>query len=191
MDEFIRTFIAIEPDPDSKERILKFISDLKRQTRADVRWTNKENLHFTLKFIGEISPQRMAKVIDILHLIQEIHNPFYVSVSGVGFFPDRFRPRIIWVGVREGKEQMINLAKDIEERLESEGFSREKREFTAHLTIGRIRSPSFSPNHIITQEFADRDICRFTADRIILYKSDLQASGPIYSVINDFYLKKV
>lgn len=187
--ELIRTFIAIEPDNDARKRIISFTQSIKRGIRGDINWTREENLHFTLKFLGEIPSEKVEEIKGILNRVSIRHDIFRVRMGNVGFFPDSKRPRILWIGVKMGSEILIKLAKRIEEELEVLGFERERREFKAHLTIARIKSHNIKiDSHIL--KGLDEDICEFEVDKIILYRSDLLPTGARYSKIQEFYLNR-
>jgi len=190
MGEFIRTFIAIDPDKDSTDKLVQFSGMLKPSLRGEVNWTKRDNLHFTLKFLGEISVERVEKAIDTLQVIAELYNRFQVSIGGIGFFPDMKRPRILWVGAREGREEMERLANLVENEFENIGFGRESREFKAHLTLARIKSPFIKIDPKAIEDLSVQTICNFEATNIILYRSDLLPSGPRYTIIKTFDLQK-
>ena len=191
MGEFIRTFIAIDPDDKSTERLMDFSNKLKMNIKGDIKWTKRENLHFTLKFLGEAPSEMVERSIDTLDTIAKHYKRFRVSIGGVGFFPDVKRPRILWVGAREGREEMESLANLIENKFENIGFSRESREFKAHLTLARIKSPFIKIDQKAIEEVSKETLCQFEVNSIILYRSDLFPSGPRYTAIRVFDLQRV
>ncbi|MCX7957679.1 MAG: RNA 2',3'-cyclic phosphodiesterase [Deltaproteobacteria bacterium] len=191
MDEFIRTFIAIEPDEKAKERLLSFLDKARKAVRGDISWTRKENLHFTLKFLGEIPKVKITEIEHLIQTISERHSVFNIGIGGVGFFPDIRKPRIFWAGIKSGQDELMSLAQDIENDCEYLGFAREKREFKAHITIARIRDPRIKSDNTLLEKLSQEDICSFSADRIILYRSDLLPAGAKYTVLKEFLLKKV
>lgn len=188
MGEFIRTFIAIEPDEESKEKLTLFVDNLKNVIRGDLNWTKKENLHFTLKFLGEISKEKIEEVTNLLHNIANQSKSFYITISDIGFFPDIRRPRILWAGVKEGKDELIKIAQEIENDCEYIGFERERREFKAHLTLARIKDPHIKIDDKRLQNLSHTEICKFVVNKIILYKSELSPLGAKYSKICEFKL---
>ncbi len=190
MTEFIRTFIAIEPDENAKKQLAGFTEKLKRVIRGDINWTKPQNLHFTLKFLGEISPEKIEDIKNLLNTISRQHDSFSAKISGIGFFPDEKRPRILWAGLQDGREEMIGIAKSIEDEAEYLGFEREEREFRAHITIARIRDRHIRADGKTLKELSSEEICSFTADRIILFRSDLLPNGPRYSILAEFVLNR-
>ncbi len=189
MGGFIRTFTAIDPDKAGREKLLSFSERAKMAIRGYINWTKRENLHFTLKFLGEISPERLQEVIHLLNKLCTKYTPFRATISGTGFFPDIRKPRIFWAGLREGREEITRIAKEIETDCEYLGFEREKREFKSHITLARIRDPHIRIDHKMLETISKEEICSFNVDRIILYKSDLTQEGAVYSVMKEFYLR--
>lgn len=188
MEKLIRTFIAIELDGVSRHTLSSFIDEVKKAIRGNINWTKIENLHFTLKFLGEISNTQIEEVSNIINKITIRHTPFEAKVTGIGFFPAIKRPRIIWAGISDGKENMLKIANDIESSIEHLGFKKENREFTAHLTIARVRDYHIKIDHKILDALSKEDICTFKVDHITLFKSELLPSGPVYSILKEFPL---
>ncbi len=189
MGEFIRTFIAIDPDDKSRDKILSFIERAHSAIKGYVSWIKRDNLHFTLKFLGEISPEKIEDVTNLLNNLSLAHRSFKVTISKTGFFPDIKRPRIFWAGVKEGKEDIIRLVNDIESDCEYLGFEREKREFKAHITLARIKDPHIKIDPKILEEISRDEICNFIVDKITLYRSDLLPEGAKYSIIKELQLR--
>lgn len=134
----IRTFLAVYPDHDTQIRLTELIDRLRRE-RREVRWSSEHQLHFTLRFFGDLNVDQRSTVEGILTTVAPRQIPFPVLLSGIGAFPDWIRPRVIWVGAGRGKEQLETLARDLEKRFVNAGFPPADRPFQAHLTIGRIR----------------------------------------------------
>ncbi len=135
----MRTFIAIELSSKIKESLAQVQSHLK-YAGADVKWVTPENIHLTLKFLGEITEEKCEKVKAALDSIAKIIAPFELSIKDVGAFPKIEFPRVIWVGLDKGAKESTELAAKVDEALSKLGFAKETRPFAAHLTIGRVRS---------------------------------------------------
>lgn len=133
----IRAFVAVLLPDDVREAIAHAARPLDR-FRTDVSFVRKENLHITLKFLGETEPERLERVRERLAGCAVRHSSFRVDVAGLGAFPDARRARVLWAGVGEGAEALGALAGDIEAALAPLGFAAEGR-FKAHITIGRVR----------------------------------------------------
>jgi 2'-5' RNA ligase len=135
----VRSFVALSlPDP-----VRAALADLRRAAppRAPVRWVAPESIHLTLKFLGEIEPDRLEAVKAALSSFPWNLAPFAFTLSGVGAFPGLKRPRVLWVGVTDGADRVVELAERVERALGPIGFPREDRAFSPHLTIGRVNGP--------------------------------------------------
>ena len=138
--DVIRTFICIEIPQSIKERISRLQDNL-RQIDAQISWTQPSNIHLTLKFLGGVAPARIERVKKSLQRAASGIGPFEVEVSGSGCFPSARNPRVLWVGFSNVPERLQQLYSNIEDELARGGFEREKRKFSPHLTIGRMRTP--------------------------------------------------
>jgi len=184
----IRSFLAIElPEP-----ILKKIGEVQgdiRSTRAEVRWTNPEKIHLTLKFFGNIEESRIDPIFKSIE--EPIRNtlPFSLKVRGVGAFPHLKNPRVIWIGLVEEREILTSFQKQIETQLEKIGFQPENRPFHPHLTLGRMKSSRGKEELVGRMErYREVEFGDFQVERVVLFKSDLRSSGPIYTSLRDMKL---
>lgn len=183
----MRTFIAIDLEPELKETVRGLVESLKR-TRADVRWTGPSGLHLTLKFLGEIEADAVAKVTSALERVAGRHRSFPLVLEGTGRFPQGRTPRVLWVGVRS-HPALVSLQEGLERELEAEGFLREDREFHPHLTLGRVKGPSFVPEALAELEKSGRSVFgEMEVRRITLFESQLRPSGAQYRVVSEHTL---
>ena len=139
--EKIRTFVAIELPEEVKEKIFEVQNSL-RQERADVTWVRREGMHLTLKFLGDVEVGTIDAVAAAVTAACRGTKELAISVEKVGGFPNLRRPRVLWVGMEEPTGELQRLQAKIETELASLGFEKEKRKFSPHLTIGRVKSPS-------------------------------------------------
>jgi len=183
MSETIRTFIAITLNSDI-QKTLKEIQSHLRKTGADVKWVKPENIHLTVKFIGDTPPDKLLEIIKVLRTTTEKIKPFLFSLTHLGAFPKLEHPQVIWVGVESGKTEITRLAQTLENNLESLGFKKEKREFDAHVTLGRVRSGinRFALAKELKQFQIPKEISQ-SIDHVVFYKSTLTSQGPNYEVI--------
>jgi 2'-5' RNA ligase len=178
----VRAFIAIDLDPEIKETLQSLIRDLKT-ARADIRWVSAEAMHLTLKFLGPIDDSQALRVKDILKDIATHHAPFPLRLEGTGAFPGEKSPRVLWVGFASGPE-LPALQEEIEHSLEAEGFEREKRGFTPHLTVGRVKGQDR-----VAKAMAELDQRRgeafgsMTVRKIALFESLLRPEGAEYRIV--------
>lgn len=180
----MRIFIAIDITPAIRESIRALLAELK-QTEARIRWSRPESLHITLKFLGEVPAQRIGDVKAGLTAIRT-PAPFSISVQGSGFFPGERSPRVIWVGVDGGKD-LGALASLIEQALEPMGFPREKRPYSAHLTLGRIDgAANINAVRELLRQKEPLLLGSFAANEYFLYESSPACGGSVYTKLAGF-----
>jgi len=185
----MRTFIAVGISSGVRERIARIQAEF-RKGNPDVKWVEPENLHLTLKFLGEVSEEKISGVIEKTRMAAYGISNFMVHLSGFGSFPNLKFPRVVWIGIKEGSEELKNLSTRIEENLSQLGFAKEKREFSAHLTIGRVRSPREKGKLVKKIEELERsEVGEFSVDRVLVMESQLSSQGPTYRIIEEVNLK--
>ncbi len=152
-----------------------------------VRWVEPGNIHLTLKFLGEISPERAQLVVDAARPVAARTQPFDLEASGVGLFPNPRRPTVIWVGVSGPDSRLSTLQVELEGALASVGFEAERRAFHPHLTLGRARRGLASSAQAA---LADGLSCvevgslgRWRVGGLTLMRSELRPDGPRYSQV--------
>jgi 2'-5' RNA ligase len=185
----IRTFIAVELPPAVTFLLGKVQEDLKSKgIRA--KWVKPENIHLTLKFLGNVSPDDIEKINRAMAGAVGSFAGINLIAKGVGVFPGMRRPRVIWVGLGGQIQLLLDMQRALENSLEPLGFKREKRSFKGHLTLGRIRK-TIQPSRIrqIMQEYAALTSEEFTVSRITLFKSELKPTGAVYSQLQQAALK--
>ena len=184
----IRSFLAIELPKLILRKIEEVQRDL-RSTRADVRWVNPEKIHLTLKFFRNIEESRIDPIFKSIEEPTRNTLPFSIKVSGVGAFPHLKNPRVIWMGLVDGKAILTSFQKQIETQLEKIGFQPEDRPFHPHLTLGRMKSSRGKEELVGRMEkHREEEFGDFQVGRVILFKSDLTPSGPIYTLLKELKL---
>lgn len=180
----VRCFISIELDEYIKRKISELI-DFLRKYEADIKWVEPENLHLTLKFLGNTQLEKIQIIKEVLTNISKKIFPFYIKIQGIGFFPNKKYPRVLWVGL-ENKEKIIDIQKKIEADMSKIGYKKEEREFDPHITIGRTRSFTKISNLLeCLDDYKKYDFGTLFVDRINIMKSDLTSKGPIYTKLTD------
>jgi len=175
----IRSFVAVDLDAP----VLQAVTDLQgalRRINADVRWVRPEGLHVTLKFLGSVDPERLARVHAAL--VSDLHEQpaLHVSVRGLGAFPNWRRPRVVWVGLHG--EGFGTLAARVDGALAPLGFEREQRAFTPHLTLGRVNSLRGWPRlEEACKAHLDDDFGASDIGAVTIYRSTLQRGGAVYA----------
>ena len=176
----VRTFICIEIPASISERIANLQTALKA-IDAQVSWTSPSNIHLTLKFLGAVDATRIPKVTKALQRASAGISPFEIEVSGAGCFPSPRGPRVLWIGLSEVPDALKQLSANLEDELAREGFAREKRKFSPHLTIGRLRGPKNATQlaeALIATGFGAE---AFKATQVIVMRSDLRPTGSVYT----------
>ncbi|MFA4838478.1 MAG: RNA 2',3'-cyclic phosphodiesterase [Candidatus Neomarinimicrobiota bacterium] len=184
-----RLFIAIPTSAEIHQLVSQISADL-TALKNDVRLVRPENAHITIKFLGETEESVIPGIVGAIHSVSSITDPFDFLCEGTGVFPSKDKPRVLWLGISQGVEQFRRLSSLLDDALFKTGIPKEKREFSAHLTIGRIKNEkakidglrdflaySFSPIHQI-------------ADRLHLLESELLPRGPVYTPIEAFIFRK-
>lgn len=183
----IRAFIAVDLDDPVIETICNVVEILKPRI-TEIRWLRKENLHLTLKFLGNIAESQVEPIAAALRHPVGLFSPCTISAKGLGVFPDFRRPKILWVGLTG--DQLVQLAAEIESALMPLGFTPENRAFTPHLTIGRWREGS-RPAKNLRQEIDNLNDFEFGAcaiRQIVLFQSVLKPEGASYSQLRTIQL---
>ncbi len=183
----MRAFIAIELPEEVREYLRRLQGKLGK-SGADVKWVLPQNIHLTLKFLGEIN-EETGEVQNIIKKTAGAKSTFGIRLSSLGGFPTLNSPRVIWIGINKGAAEVKDIAKLLEDSLDSIGIPAENREFSSHITIGRTRS---SLNRIalakLLNELKDTpqtENIEFPVNKITLFKSTLTPKGPVYEVLKE------
>jgi 2'-5' RNA ligase len=177
----MRAFIAIELPGPVRAALVSLQRQL-AQAEADVKWVEEDNLHVTMRFLGEISEDQRQAIERLLGEVAGRTPRLQLSLSHLGAFPSASSPRVIWVGVGQGSEALSRIAREIEEGLSALHLPREPREFAAHLTLGRVRSPRNRAqlSHRL-KELVWKPPAPFEVAHLTLFQSTLTSSGPLYT----------
>jgi 2'-5' RNA ligase len=184
----VRSFLAIELPRAIQRKIEEVQEDLK-SSHPDVRWVSPEKIHLTLKFFGNIEESRIEPIVKSIQEPIQNTPPFPLTVRGVGAFPHLKNPRVIWMGLVDKEEIFSSIQKRLEKELEKIGFEPEDRPFHPHLTLGRVKSSRGREELAGRMEkYREEEFGEFQVERVILFKSDLKPTGPIYTVLRDMKL---
>lgn len=178
----MRLFIALNIPEDEKDRINDAVAPL-RDANLPIRWVEPENYHVTLKFLGEVQPERADAIRNALDEVAGKTEPFSLGVGGFGAFPTIRRPRVIWMGV-DATPALRCLKQDVEWALTECGFDRETQAFHPHLTLGRAEAEGGAGVFRGLDEMAASLSYHgdFDVGTVDLMRSKLSRSGPTYSV---------
>jgi 2'-5' RNA ligase len=182
----MRLFFAVELNEASRRAASRIASDLSRALAgaggADVSWVRPENMHLTIRFLGETAPER-ARELAVAFAAPLSTPAFDLRFSGVGTFPPRGPARVIWIGITEGHEALAALHSEVEDRLVAHGIEREGRPFRAHLTLGRVRTRLRPGAAAIIGAAAADALPASAARELTLFESRLSPHGATYTAL--------
>lgn len=184
MSEMIRSFIAFDINNKSVLRKLSEAQEKLVNTGADLKLMNPQNIHITMRFLGNISPT----MIDAIHEEMEkvAFTPLDVELKGLGVFPNMKYLRVVWAGIQKGADELRRIFEQLEPRLRRLGFRPDPKGFSPHLTIARVRTGRNKAELIrCVEELADYEFGVMRADCLRLKKSVLTPKGPIYSTLKE------
>lgn len=182
----LRVFVAVRvSNPDVLARIKNLQEELER-AGLRAKMVEPENMHITLQFIGEIPREKVIAVQRNLENVKAA--PFKITFEGVGCFPNMKTPRVVWVGVSKGGDDITKLAEKVHRAVSSAGVRVELEDFKPHLTVARVKAPINSEVRRVLEShsgtfFGEEDVTRF-----YLVKSTLTPSGPIYTDLAEYAL---
>jgi RNA 2',3'-cyclic 3'-phosphodiesterase len=181
MTKRIRTFIAVELSPAVVARAVSLV-ELLRPAGTDVKWVESQNMHLTLKFLGDVREEDTVDVCRVVTKTAAEFEPFEIALGGAGAFPNSRRPRTLWIGVEQGVKELTNLQTAVERALAKRGFPKEGRAFHPHLTIGRVREggPAMAELGQLIDGQAEFAAGASTVRELVVFASYLSKTGPTY-----------
>jgi len=181
----LRIFLAVFPPPQAQEVATAVIESLRRDGDG-VSWVKRENLHYTVRFLGELGEDGTRRAAEAATEAASDHSVFEARLGGLGAFPSARGARVLWVGLAEGAERLVALARSVEAALVRRGFDREGRRFEAHLTLGRARDPHADWTEPLARGSAAVQsagvAASFRVDRVVTVHSQLSPRGSLYTV---------
>ncbi len=178
----MRCFLAVALPKEIKE-ILHGLQEELRSAGAGVRWVRPEGFHLTLKFFGEIPEEKLPILVRAAEKVARGLKPFELALSGIGFFPERGAPRVVWVGLSGELEPLLELHRKLEKAFKKIGFPPEKRPFHPHLTLGRVKEPRRTET--LRHRAAELSVPRktFRVEGLTFYRSELHPDGAVYTAL--------
>lgn len=185
MSERIRSFIAFDMENEQVLNRLAAVQKLLVETGADLKPVEPQNIHITLRFLGDISPDMVDKVYDAIKNVK--FSPFMIKLCGLGVFPSLNYPRVVWAGMTIGADQLKNIYGQLEPLIRGLGFAADDHGFSPHLTIARVRSAAAKQRlaELVTKK-ADYEFGMINAQCLRLKRSVLSPKGPTYSTLKEF-----
>ncbi len=184
MPETFRAFIAI----DLPESVQSFLSEAQEALKLygfRVKWVRPQNIHLTLKFLGNTATAGTDKIAEAMTLAARNCPVVTMAAKGIGVFPDVRRPRVIWAGLNGQLEILANLQQTLDAHLADLGFPRETRAFKSHLTLGRVKGKIASARmNAAIDKLKEFESEPFEINRVILFKSELRPTGAVYTKVH-------
>lgn len=187
-DDTVRLFYGIFV-PEHLREIMCQAQDGLRKGQCHVKWVERENLHITLRFIGDVPREQVSEYVEAGRRAARRCEPFEADIVGVGAFPHPGRPKVLWTGVNRGKQQVERVYQALSDELKEAGLAEpEERPFTAHCTLGRVRSKNTGKLTQILGRAEGAEIGSMRCDAFSLIASKLTCSGPVYTAVEQFAL---
>lgn len=177
----MRLFLAVFPPAEVQRAAFGLIEALRRPGDG-VSWVKPENLHYTLRFLGELGEDGARRAAEAATEAAAKSRVFSAAPGGLGAFPDARRARVVWIGMREGGEALVALAHDLDRALAKRGFGAPDKAFSAHLTLGRVRTPGRDWTETLAAPVPAALSSGFPVERICVVESQLSPRGSIYTV---------
>ena len=183
----MRLFVAVEIGQTLAKRAANLSEELERRAaaaarRAKVTWIPADRMHLTIRFIGEVDDERAAMVRQALEEPLAVA-PFRLTLCGAGTFPKSGTPRVVWLGVTEGREPLLRVEREITARLTPLGIPEENRAYSPHLTLARVRDPAGLKSAPLLDGLTDHRVGTTHIDAITLFQSKLSPKGPTYTAL--------
>ncbi|MDR1160575.1 MAG: RNA 2',3'-cyclic phosphodiesterase [Syntrophomonadaceae bacterium] len=182
----MRVFIAIPIENVLKDNIAKITKNI-MNTSVKIKWVEYENYHLTLKFLGDVSVSQTEKVMKNLKNVSQNCPPYEMILQNLGFFPNNKKPKVVWMGIKEGIPRIRRHSELVDNAVAPLGFEKERRP-VFHLTLGRIRSDITDGEYIARVEELGKNMepVKLNVDRFDLMESRLTSKGPIYTILEEY-----
>ena len=178
----IRSFLAFELPPRIREEIGKISTEL-RKSRLPARWVREGNIHLTIVFLGSVEENVVEDLKETVGSVVKGYKGFTARLKGVGVFPNWRKPRVLWIGLDGDIDGLSRMRDELQDALKVFGLREEKRPFRAHLTLGRFKDRLDDDEELkgILDRYHDIASEPCSLDELVLFKSDLKPSGPVYT----------
>jgi RNA 2',3'-cyclic 3'-phosphodiesterase len=189
----VRLFVAVEIGEKLARQAAKLTQELERRATAAARgakvtWIPADRMHLTIRFIGEVDDGKASMVRQALEKPLAVA-PFGLTLCGAGTFPRSGTPRVLWLGITAGEEQLLHLEREISARLVPLGIPEEDRPYSPHLTLARVREPAGLKSARLLEGLTDRRVGTTHIEAITLFQSKLSPKGPTYTPLLRMLLK--
>jgi 2'-5' RNA ligase len=185
-----RVFCAIDLPAVARTRLVAHIDHLRRALpAAQASWNRHENLHLTLKFLGEIERSRLTNLSNAAAGAVADLRPFQITIEETGVFPKHGAPRVLWIGVKDELGKMAELQACLENECAKQGFAREERPFHPHLTLARLRKPQGARELALAHQELHFERIEVVVSQLLVIRSELSSTGSRYTVISRHQLE--
>ncbi len=193
--DVIRAFIAVELPPPLHDYLAELARRLLREVPlGSIRWVRQDGIHLTLKFLGQVPEERLAEINLLLEPRLRQLVPFQVQIGGLGGYPEMQRPRVVWVGARSPAGELKGLQASVETSLSEIGFSPETREYSGHLTLGRVRREATRGELKQIGEaiarMGETELRTLEVRGVALFQSELRPDGAVYTRLREWRLRE-
>lgn len=180
-----RVFCAIDLPHELRERLMAHLNHV-RNAVPDARasWSRTDNIHLTLKFLGEISPGKVEKLSEAASRSVKEFAPFQIVVEQTGAFPKQGQPRVLWIGINDLTGELGKLHARLEDESTKAGFARDNRHFHPHLTLARLRQPRHARTLVAAHKELEFDPAEIVVSELLVIRSELSSEGSRYTVIS-------
>jgi len=184
----MRLFVAIALDEAIRENLISIQESIQKY-QPDAKLVEAENIHLTLRFLGEVSEDTLPQICGVLSIIND-YRCFEMELKNIGAFPSVKKPRVIWVGCEDSSFTLKKIHQALESGFKAIGLQPDDKEFSAHITLARDKFPKADNNfEALVKKHADKSLGIQIVKQITLFQSTLTSNGPIYANIRDFKLK--
>jgi RNA 2',3'-cyclic 3'-phosphodiesterase len=183
-----RLFVALELLPELRQALSRIQDKLKRYD-LDVKWVNPDNIHLTIRFLGEINEAQMPGISQLLKDTLAQYPMTEISLEELGAFPVLNNPRVIWIGCKEKGNSLVKAYEALEKGFQAMGLSKDDHAFSPHLTLGRVKSrKNIEQFKSYCEQNKTIQVGIQKVESLTLFQSTLTSTGPIYNVIEEFLL---
>ena len=184
-EETYRTFVAIEVPSQTRAEVVEHINHLRREVpNVRASWSREDNLHLTLKFLGNVRVSRMSEICEAAAATAKAIAPLELTIGGCGWFPPHGKPKVLWIGIDDPDGQLRNLQDALQEKCAEAGFDCDERLFHPHLTIARLRSAEGSRQLAETNKSLGFPSQRLAVSEVVVFRSELLRDGSKHTAIS-------
>ena len=188
-----RVFVAVGLSGGAREQLIGAVERIRQQVPEGIQWADPSGMHLTLKFLGNIPSVRVVSLLDSLEPVAASHAPFSLELAGMGTFPNRHKPRVLWAGVDGDLDALSRLQQDAEEAITALGHSPEERPFRPHITLGRPRRSVSDAARgrigSVVSGLKSPASVRWAVELVEVMQSELHPSGARYTVLGSVPLR--